>query len=241
MSRIIPGRTDHVCVRHYKMLTKAGPPRQKHARAVRQRSGRFIAWEKVNLPQLTAAPEVDTLQNEGAAASTPAGMGRKAHGVSKAKRAKRKARASSSGEEQEPESDGIGKHAHPPDPGGEAVDARHCENVGFERGECSHKEPALGPSRRNLRREHAEDSHAEGAAGAGDTASARDSSSGRRRQASTLSQGNCIRLSRAGLGGDEGTIAEDTLAQKYEPQCSIGMMSLVETRRSSRKQRVGRL
>lgn len=292
-----------MCVRHYKMLTKAGPPRQKHARAVRQRSGRFVAWEKVNLPKLTAAPGVDTLQIEGAPASAPAGMGCKAHGARKAKRAKRKTQASSSGEEQDLEGEGIGEYERPPDPGGEApasaeaaqtlsaplsapaeiarktcgaskakcakriarassseeeqdlewmgieecrqyfdpmgdaVDSRHHKHVGAGKRDCSQKEPALGTSRPICRREDADDSHAESAAGAGDIASARDTSPGRRRRASIPSQGNCIR--RPGAGGYAEGIAEDTGPQNQGPQHSEGNMPVVMTRRSSRKRRVG--
>ena len=113
MSRMIPGRTDHVCVRHYKMLMKAGPPRQKHARAVRQRSGRFVAWEKVDAPELlTASPGAEALQIEDAPLSAPAETGRKARGARKAKRAKHKAGASSSAEEQELDLEGMTEYAY---------------------------------------------------------------------------------------------------------------------------------
>ena len=101
MARMIPGRTDHVCVRHYKQLTRTTPPRHVNARAVRQRSGRFVAWEKnpIKLPAAGAEP----LQIEGRISASPAKKGGQQR--KRAKRAKRKAAASSSEGEQELELD----------------------------------------------------------------------------------------------------------------------------------------
>lgn len=101
MARMIPGRTDHVCVRHYKQLTRTTPARHVNACAVRQRSGRFVAWEKnpIKLP----APGAEPLQIEGriSAASAKKGVQQR----KRARRAKRNAAASNSEDEQELELD----------------------------------------------------------------------------------------------------------------------------------------
>ena len=59
---MVPGRTDNVCVRHYKILTKQGPSRQVNARPIRTQGGRFVQWQKVPACQATAAaPASDSL------------------------------------------------------------------------------------------------------------------------------------------------------------------------------------
>lgn len=100
VSRMVHGRTDNVCVRHYKMLMKADPPRQKKSKSIRGRSGRFIAWEKVHPPELPAA-EAELLQIEAAPALAPAKKETKPRSARTPKRGRRKA-APSCEEEAEP-------------------------------------------------------------------------------------------------------------------------------------------
>ena len=100
VSRMVHGRTDNVCVRHYKMLMKADPPRQKRSKSIRGRSGRFIAWEKVHPPELPAA-EGGPLQIGAAPALAPATEESKPCSARTPKRGRRKA-APSCEEEAEP-------------------------------------------------------------------------------------------------------------------------------------------
>ena len=90
VSRMVHGRTDNVCVRHYKMLMKADPPRQKKSKSIRGRSGRFLAWEKVHPPELPAA-EAEPLQIEAAPALAPATKESKPHSARTPKRGRCKA------------------------------------------------------------------------------------------------------------------------------------------------------
>ncbi len=257
MSRMIPGRTDHVCVRHYKMLSKEGPPRQKRARAVRQRSGRFVAWEKVNPSALlTAPPQAETLAIEGAPASAeeahsapsaaPAGTGPKVQRAGKAKRkakrTKRKAQASIPGEEEELLVAGMDEDARPSACEDEAADARQSR-AGVAKGmECDQKEPASDarqpPSKRGRSRKDAEGNHADKAAGAGNTENAKDTGAGRKRRASSISQGSRSKKPKA-HGSAAGIVQEDTLIQSRGPQLEKGTMPVVQARRSTRKRKAG--
>jgi hypothetical protein len=97
---MVHGRTDNVCVRHYKMLMKADPPRQKKSKSIRGRSGRFIAWEKVHPPELPSA-EAEPLRIEAAPALAPATKESKPRSARTPKRGRRKA-APSCEEEAEP-------------------------------------------------------------------------------------------------------------------------------------------
>lgn len=118
VSRMVPGRTDNVCVRHHKALTKTGPPRQRSARAVRQRSGRFVAWQKVDPPERPLAlgeAAADGPQTEGdPQMAPPAKKGYKPHATraKAASRAKRKAPLSS---EEEVETDGDSEESEDSD------------------------------------------------------------------------------------------------------------------------------
>ena len=77
---MVPGRTDNVCVRHYKILIKAGPPRQVNARPIRTQGGRFVQWQKVPACQASAgAPASDSPEAlEAPQAAAGAGRGSRA-------------------------------------------------------------------------------------------------------------------------------------------------------------------
>ena len=253
MSRMIPGRTDHVCQRHYKMLSKEGPPRQKHARAVRQRSGRFVAWEKVNLSgQLPAPPDAEALAIEGAPASgeemdraplvAPAGRGSKLPGASKAKqkgkRTKRKARAFSPGEEEVLLVAGMDEDAHPSACEGEAGDARQSESVGAEGMEGGPKKPASAtrqpPSRRGRSRRDAEGSQSDMAARA-DKAESTNKPSPSRRQRNPSRGSQTVRPKAHSSAAN--SVQEAPLVQSTGPPHKKGAVRVVESRRSTRKRK----
>ena len=256
MSRMVPGRTDHVCVRHYKMLTK-GPPRQKHARAVRQRSGRFVAWEKVNSAKLlTALPEAEVLQIESTPAlagvagdesifpSAPASAGGKPRKARKAKRAKRKAQMSSSDEKQELEPECMRNALHQSE--GEGIGAGQRESIEAGGLDLGQEDPLFGTmhpqcqsSRPSRSSKVAGEFNGPGTAGADlNGASDEHTDPGNRQQVNTPSQGKRNRRPRA--NAQDTSIVQAVAskhAKKQGPQHDEEMPG-VGTRISGRKRRV---
>ena len=152
---------------------------------------------------------------------------------------KRKARASSPGEEEELLQAAMDEDVHPSACEGEAIDARQSESVGAEGMECGQKEPASAarqpPNRRGRSRRDAEGTHADKAAGAGKTESARGMNPGRRQRAIKASQGS--RVGRPKAHGSAASNTQDSLTQSTRPQLNEKTMPVVEVRKSTRKRK----